>query len=131
LRGSCERASTDAPYIATGFGGAPIGLRDHRRAVDLVPPASARRAPSTSNGSGLTADRSKRQAARWARQASPCSAAWPARRRVARVPARTAGGRAHPGQAQRLNLLRPRPNPTIVRGDHTPANGFGLPGASP
>src|SRR3954453_17280480 len=50
LRGSCDRASTDGPYIATGSGGAPIGLRDHRRALDLLPPRSARRAPSTSNG---------------------------------------------------------------------------------
>jgi hypothetical protein len=30
--GSCDRASTYRPYIATVSGGAPIGLRDHRRA---------------------------------------------------------------------------------------------------
>jgi hypothetical protein len=61
------------------------------------PPRSAPRAPSTSNGappSRPTAARFRR-AARLARQALPCSAARPPRRRVALVPARTAGGRAH------------------------------------
>jgi hypothetical protein len=34
--GSCDLASTYGPYIATVSGGVPIGLRDHRRALDLL-----------------------------------------------------------------------------------------------
>jgi hypothetical protein len=74
LRGSCDRASTDGPYIATGSGGAPIGLRDHRRALDLLPPRSARPAPSTSNGapaSRPTAASAGRHAARDKRRHAP------------------------------------------------------------
>src|SRR4051794_24353290 len=101
--------------------------------------------------SGLTADGSKRGAARWARQASPCPAARPARRRVPLVPVRTAGGRGRtlrgvsaeklpryvrPNfyaiilgfKAQGLILRRPRRRTRpIARGDQALANRFRRP----
>jgi hypothetical protein len=58
--GSCDRASTYGPYIATVSGGAPIALRDHRRALDLLAHAAHdARAVDIQQRAGLTADRSK------------------------------------------------------------------------
>jgi hypothetical protein len=106
--GSCDRASTYGPYIATVSDGAPIGLDDHLP-LDLPGPRNARRARRRTSNS-VPASRPTpagfRRAARWPQQASPCSAAPPARRRVPLVPVRTARGcrprSRHPRRANEI-----------------------------
>jgi hypothetical protein len=109
LGASCDRASTDAPYIATGSGGAPIGLRDHRRALD--PSAAAddarRRHPMVL--------RPRPTAASAGRHAEPDKR-------------RHAPQRGLRLQAEGLILRRPcRRTRTIARGDQALANRFRRP----